>query len=95
MPEKMIIKCPFCEKGDITTLYTPRTMIMRKSRCSAKTAYSPFFKDPRSEVITEKCPICGKSKKEIENRLKEGKQPSREEIIKRLKEAGLNPSKLR
>lgn len=85
----MQVKCPFCEKGDITISYTPRTMIMRKSSCSAKTAYSPFFKDPKTEVITEKCPHCGKGRKEIEKVLKEGKEPSREEILKRLQEAGL------
>lgn len=95
MFEKMTVKCPFCENGDIATLYQPRTMVMRRSSCSAKTAYSPFFKDPVTKVLSEKCPICGKTKKEIEDALKHGKEPSREDVLKRLREAGLDPSKLK
>ena len=41
------------------------------------------------EVISEKCPNCGKTKKEIQKRLKEGPKLSHEEIIRRAKEAGL------
>jgi hypothetical protein len=40
-------------------------------------------------ILLDKCPSCGKTKKEIEKALKEGKQLSNEEIIKRMKEAGL------
>ncbi len=93
--ERMTIKCPFCDKGDILTLYTPRTMTMRKSSCSAKTAYSPFFKDPKTEVVSEKCPNCNKTKKEIEDCLKHGKQLTNDEVRKRLLEAGLDPSRLK
>ncbi len=93
--ERMTIKCPFCDIGDIIISYTPRTMIMRKSRCSAKTAYSPFFKDPKTEVLTEKCPNCGKCQKEMENVLRHGKEPTNDEVLKRLKEAGLDPSRLK
>lgn len=36
-----------------------------------------------------------REEKEIEKRLKEGKEPSNEEVLKRLREAGLDPSKLK
>ena len=89
MPEQMIVKCPFCKEGDIKINYTPKTTIMRKSSCSAKTAYSPFVKDSKTEVLSEKCPVCDKSKQEIQKALTHGIQPSKEDIIRRAKEAGL------
>ncbi len=46
-------------------------------------------------VLVAKCPNCGKTKEEIEKRLKEGKVPSREEVIRRMREIGLDPTKLK
>ena len=55
-----------------------------------------YVKSPeRYEVLVEKCPNCGKSKKEIEEALKTGKEPSNEEVVRRLREAGLDPTKLK
>lgn len=95
MFEQRMIKCPFCEKGNIATSYTPQTVVMKRSRCSAKTAYSPFVKAAKEEVLTKECPNCGKTKKEIEERLRHGKSPSREDVIRRMREAGLDPTKMR
>ncbi|MEM5778222.1 MAG: hypothetical protein QXK49_01170 [Candidatus Aenigmatarchaeota archaeon] len=89
MPEKVIIKCPFCEKGSLTALYTPRIMVTKYSRAASNRKAVNYFKNEKYEIISEKCLNCGKTKKEIEKILKEGKQSSNEEIIKRLKEAGL------
>jgi len=89
MPEQKIIKCPICGQGDITTLYTPKIMITRYGRAASNKKAITYFKDEKYQVLSDKCPNCGKSKKEIEKRLKEGKEPSNEEIIKRMKEAGL------
>ena len=82
------IECPFC-KTKIKALYKPSVLQFHVSRISAKTARVPFRTQEKYEILVEKCPNCGKSKKEIEKRLKEGKQPSNEEIIRRMKEAGL------
>ena len=95
MPEQKTIKCPFCEKGDITTLYTPRMMVTSYGRAGHSKKAMNYFKDEKYEILSEKCPNCGKSKKEIEKALKEGKEPSREEVLKRLREAGLDPNKLK
>ena len=89
MPETIKIKCPFCEKADIVSLHIPGTMVTKYGRASSNTRAITYYKNERYVLISEKCPNCGKTKKEIEKRLKEGKQPSREEIIKRMKEAGL------
>lgn len=87
--EQKTIKCPFCEKGDIFTIHTPRMMITTYGRAASNKKAMNYFKDEKYSVISDKCPNCGKSKKEIEEALKHGKEPSNEEIIRRMKEAGL------
>ena len=89
MPEQKIIKCPFCEQGNITTLHTQGMMITKYARASSNKKAMNYFKDEKYEILSEKCPNCGKSKKEIEKALKEGVPPTHDEIIRRMKEAGL------
>ena len=55
----------------------------------------PKLTPAKDEVLTQNCSNCGKTKKDIEKALKHGKELSKEEIIKRLREAGLDPTKLR
>jgi len=88
------IKCPFCNDGNIEVLFVPVTKKLEKGPWGGS---KPAVRSTteKTEVITEKCPNCDKSKKEIQKALKEGKQPSNEEIIRRMKEAGLDPTKLK
>lgn len=95
MPEQKTIKCPFCEQGDIITIYIPRMMVTTYGRASSNKKAMNFFKNEKYEILSEKCPNCGKSKKEIERALIEGIPLSNKEIIRRMKEAGLDPSKLK
>ncbi|MGD0027876.1 MAG: hypothetical protein ABSC91_02945 [Candidatus Bathyarchaeia archaeon] len=88
------IECPFC-KAKIKALYKPSVLQFHVSRISAKTSRVPFRTQEKYEILVDKCPNCGKTKKEIEKRLKEGKEMTSDEIVKRLREAGLNPSTLR
>ncbi len=85
--ETIKIECPFCNKP-IKVFYRPaiRRELKKTSWGGSKKA---FTIDKESMILPDKCPYCGKTKKEIEKRLKEGKVLSREEIIKRAKEAGL------
>ena len=89
------VECPFC-KAKISVLYKPSMIrFTSSSSASAGTKRKAFRTQEKYEIIPDKCPNCGKSKKEIEKALKEGKQPSNEEIIRRMKEAGLDPAKLK
>jgi DNA-directed RNA polymerase subunit RPC12/RpoP/rubredoxin len=83
------IECPFC-KAKIKVLYKPSMMrFTNSSSASAGTKRKAFRTPEKYEILADKCPNCGKSKKEIERALREGRQLSNEEIIKRMKEAGL------
>ncbi|OGI12295.1 hypothetical protein A3K64_03155 [Candidatus Micrarchaeota archaeon RBG_16_36_9] len=95
MSEQKIIKCPFCEQGDITTIHTPGMMITEYGRASSNKKAMNYFKDEKYSIISDKCPNCGKSKKEIEKALAKGKELPNEEIVKRIREAGLDPTKLK
>jgi len=87
--EELTLECPFCGKITIKCIHKPQTTYFRKARGSAISKTMAFYSKEKYQILVDKCPNCGKSKKEIEKRLKEGKQPSNEEIIRRMKEAGL------
>ena len=83
------IECPFCKIGKIKVLYKPAMLQFKISRIAAGTKRTPYRTQEKYELLVDKCPECGKSKKQIETALKEGIPPSHEEIIRRAKEAGL------
>ncbi len=89
MPEIIERECPFCKKGKIKILHREEVYGFQKTRASSNIKTIPKVYPEKNEIISEKCPNCGKTKKEIEKRLKEGKILSHEEVIKRAKEAGL------
>ena len=82
------IECPFC-KEKIKVLYKPSMLQFKVSRVAAKTARVPYRTKEKYEVLVDKCPKCGKTKKQIKKALEEGIPPSHEEVIRRAKEAGL------
>jgi hypothetical protein len=94
MTEQKSIECPFC-KAKIQCLYKPSVLQFSISRISSKTTRTPYMTQEKYEILVNKCPNCGKTKKEIEEALKHGKELPNEEILKRLREAGLDPSKLK
>jgi len=87
------IECPFC---GVSVKAFHRPLLVREAK-KAKWGGNKksFTRDAEILEVTEDCPNCGKTKKEIEHALKHGKEPSHEEVIKRLKEAGLDPTKLK
>jgi hypothetical protein len=58
--------CPFCEKGIIEVLVKPSFYSIKKSWSAAAGSKSKRVRHREEIVIlTEKCPVCGKSAKEI------------------------------
>ena len=90
------IQCPYCDKGMVETIYAPskiETMITRGSGINKTTR---IRRDEKYAVIKD-CPNCKKSAEQIEKILNSGENkpepPSNQDIIKRLKDAGL-PTKI-
>jgi hypothetical protein len=88
MPEQKIIECPFC-KAEIQCLYKPSVLQFSVSRTSAKTARVPYRTQERYEILVDKCPNCGKTKKEIAERLRVGDSMTASQAAERAKKAGL------
>lgn len=95
MPEVLTEECPFCKQKTIKVMHIEETFKARRTRIRAG-RNTQYIKSPeRYEVLVEKCSNCGKTKKDVEEALKHGKEPSHDEVIRRLREAGLDPTKLR
>ena len=90
MAEKITLECPFCGKLVIDCMYFPPVLQSATSRTSAK-SITKFYQTKEKYEIQSGCSNCGKSQKEVEKALKEGKKdPKKDErILKRLKEQGI------
>jgi sarcosine oxidase delta subunit len=86
------VECPFCGKK-FKAKYWPPSIETHSSRSAAK-SHTGWHRVPERYYFLS-CPNCGKNRKEIEKKWKEGKELSREDTLKRLREAGLDPTKLR
>ena len=91
----MMFKCPFCGKAKILVRHKPSVITKKRSITATLGTRYVFSRSAEVFEATENCPKCGKTKKEIEKRLKEGRQPTRESILKRMRKAGLDPEKIR
>jgi len=63
--------CPFCGEGQIEVLIRPAVYSMKRS--AVRGGRKVTFHRVREEIVilSEKCPVCGKSAKEIEKKWKE------------------------
>ena len=95
MTEILTEECPFCKEKTIKVMHKEEAFSARRTRCRAGRSTQNIKSPEKYEILVNKCSNCNKSKKEIEKALREGKELSREEVIKRLREAGLNPSTLK
>src|SRR5437667_377120 len=90
------VRRPFCDKSEIDVIYTPARVERKISRGRGINKTTPTWIEERYEVIKD-CPSCSKTASQIEKALSKGteesKSPSRQEILKRLRDAGL-PTKV-
>lgn len=92
--EETQMKCPFCNIGEIIVIHVPVFLKFKKGTYGG--GKSGVSRTAEQNIVKEeKCPNCGKSKKDIEKALETGvtKEASHEERLKRLRDAGL-PSRV-
>jgi sarcosine oxidase delta subunit len=89
------IECPFCKEMTIKVFHKEETFSAQRTRCRSGKSTAYIRSPEKYEILVDKCPSCGKSKKEIERALIEGIPLSNKEIIRRMTEAGLDPRKLK
>ena len=82
------IPCPICGKGKINVRYTPRMLVTRYSHAASNRKAMNYRTHEKLTVVSG-CSECGKTREEIEKAYRQEKPPSREDIIRRAKAAGL------
>ncbi len=94
--ETIDLECPFCRKIGVKATFIPAFFQAAVSRSSASGSKTKFFKTKEKYEVQSECPNCGKSAKEIQLALNEGKKdPEKDKkILKRLKEQGLDFSNI-
>lgn len=92
--QRETVKCPFCGKGDIELIRTLDWYSEHRAHAAGRSAMIPHY-HPEKIEIRNKCPNCGKSKKNLKEAIERGtsKEMSHEERLKRIKAAGL-PTKI-
>jgi hypothetical protein len=85
------ILCPFCEKGLIKVLHKPPVLNELHKRSWGGNKKSYKISKEVYEVLNDKCPNCGKSRKEIEKKCKDPLEENWElgTIIKKCGEEGI------
>ncbi len=95
MTDIIVEECPYCKQKTINVMHKEGSFSAERTRCRAGRS-TKYVKHPdKFKILIEKCPNCGKSKKEIEQAMKHGKELSNDEVLTRLREAGLDPAKLK
>lgn len=90
------IECPLCNKGIIEIHHILPIRNNNMTTTVAGRRAKTTHESPEREDVLNDCPSCGATRESIEKKLKEGKlskPPSREQILKRLRDAGL-PTKV-
>ena len=64
--------CPFCYKGIIEVIVRPTTYTAKRSK-GGKAGMKTTWSKSKGEVVvlTKKCPVCGKTREEIEKKWRE------------------------
>lgn len=65
-----VLKCPFCEKGDISCKWYPSAVSEKQNARSSLGKKSSFNKSKEVWMVENGCSVCGKSQEEIEKELK-------------------------
>jgi len=88
MTEQRIINCPFCRSLEIVCSYTPKTLVTHYSRAASNKKVVRYYKDEKYSVLSSKC-TCGKTGKEIQDKLTGNSSVKVSDALKRAMENGL------
>ncbi len=95
LEQELLMECPFCEKAKIKVRHKPSLSVKRRKVSVTMGVKYSTQKSKEIYDVLEDCPNCHKTRKEIEKRLIEGKPMDREAILKRMKDIGLDPAKVK
>jgi len=86
---KIKVECPFCHKETLEALTWPAHTEPRKSRSAVAKSTTAVRKSEGFELMSEKCPNCGKSASEIRRAWEQGTRIDIETKRKKLGFSGI------
>jgi hypothetical protein len=91
MADQVKLNCPFCGKSTIDAIFYPSMLETRTAYGASRRGAITYYTKEKYEIQSG-CSNCGKSQKEVQKALKEGKkEPDKEKkILERLKEQGFS-----
>ncbi len=95
LEQELSMDCPFCEKAKIKVRHKPSITMKKRSNTATMGSKYNLYQSKEVYEVLEDCPNCYKTKEEIKKRLIEGKPMNREAILKRMKDVGLDPAKIK
>lgn len=95
LEQELSMDCPFCENAKVKVRHKPSLITKKRSVTATLGSRYNFHQSKEVYEVLEDCPNCGKAKEEIKKRLIEGKPMDREAVLKRMREMGLDPAKVR
>lgn len=93
--QELTMDCPFCEKVKIKVRHKPSITMKKRSNTATMGSRYNLYQSKEVYEVLEDCPNCGKIREEIKKRLINGKPVDREAVLKRMKDMGLDPAKVR
>lgn len=95
LEQELLMDCPFCGKAKVKVRHKPSVISKKRSVTATMGSRYNFHQSKEIYEVLEDCPNCGKTREEIKKRLIEGKPMDREAVLKRMREMGLDPAKVR
>ena len=65
-----VLKCPFCDKGEISCKYFPSATTIKRGGRTALGKTKTLYKSKEVWIILSGCKVCGKSREEVEKEFK-------------------------
>ncbi len=95
LAQELLMDCPFCEKAKVKVRHKPSIITAKRRITATMGATRELHTSKEIYDVLEDCPNCHKTKEEIKKRLIEGKPMDREAVLKRMRDMGLDPAKVR
>lgn len=87
--KEISLECPFCHKGQIKIRHEEGMVSYRMTRSAAAGSKPVKFRTSDRYYVLEDCPNCGKTKKEIQEKLEGREEIDHKKLLERLKKQGM------
>lgn len=66
-----VLPCPFCDRGQINCKYFPSALSIKRNVTASLPGKGSIYKSKEVWIVLSGCGLCGKSREEVEKKLRE------------------------